>query len=1307
MSTSTVINSPGEPGPEARAKRAWWRRRWLKVILALVLLYTLFGFFGVPYLVRSVLIPRFSRSINGTITLEKARYNPFLLSMRLDKLEVRDSSGDRIAGFARFDGDFQLVWSIWNRGWVFREAVLTEPFIHAVLTPDGELNWQHVMKASPTPTEPTKAIPRIVIGKIALDNASILFRDETLSPPLDLALQNLAFAIDGFDSQPKHENVHTMGAVSPDGATVKWGGVSYFDPLTTSGRLTISDFHVAALSPYLERPTRAGISSGVARATIEYDLAPALRSPRATVNISDVMVTDLHVELDGHQVLRAPKVVFDAISADLAGQVLEVKDIIVTGADVRLSKSESGVMDVAKILRARTEAPGAVQTPTGTQAPSPPAEYPIEKILAGFNQVLQGAAGSWAVNATKLQVQESSLRFEDRSVNPVVLIELHGANLEAGPIASKDNWVVPLQATAGIAPAGTGSASGTLGIGDTSVDLAVEGKGLDLAAIAQYLPTTWPEPLVSMHLKSGTAGASGRFTSSRDRSGVRVAGWSGVLQVDTLVASGSEAESGVTLDRARLDGTASAAATGDELHSLSWEVDVQITSLTTNAPLLGPVSFEGLHVELPGREPASIGALHPLLITTATVSTAGRLRAEWAEGGALRASWDGGAEVAAFHAESGASSASLQGLKTRGILRLDLGPGSALEDLVWNGTASLQKLTCKEPARDAIKIAGLEPLIVREATISADGSLDLKVNSELHTEADWTGRVAVDKFIGSGASGDETFGVEHAVLDAGVRLRVDEDFLKTVEATGKAEARGARMVAPIAGSVEASVDEAHVDGEFSIAFSGSAIDTSSRGTAAAKGVGFEARDQGGLAARVESAEMSGFAFSSREKSVSAESLVIEGPSFERTLQLAAAPGQNAGSPSGQSSPPPASNEPSAPSQALVTASPSLPFRVRIGSVALRNGSLVVHDAENGGRAALEADQIAATAAPFDTNGQASTEVTMSARIQQAGTAGAKGTVNLFASPPNGSITFTLDAVPLPPFDAFASRYVGYRIDTGRMSVDMPLTLDAGTVGGTLAVNFDRLHLGDKVASPDAPDVPVKLGLDLLRDSNDRIEASIPVSGNVNDPQFSITGLIWKAFFNLLLKAATSPFQLIGSIFGGNGDQDLSMVVFEPGSAELTREAKSKIDVLAKALKERPAISLTVVGRMAPEQDTAALRPVLLREQAAAAIGFGEDTATLSESEYHRGIDQLFRDQFQLPALRRNAPVPQPRSLEEKELALLDRISVPLERLADLAAHRAAAVAAGLIRDNAIGEGRVTASSSESPADAPIAEFKLE
>lgn len=202
-----------------------------------------------------------------------------------------------------------------------------------------------------------------------------------------------------------------------------------------------------------------------------------------------------------------------------------------------------------------------------------------------------------------------------------------------------------------------------------------------------------------------------------------------------------------------------------------------------------------------------------------------------------------------------------------------------------------------------------------------------------------------------------------------------------------------------------------------------------------------------------------------------------------------------------------------------------------------------------------------------------------------------GSIGTLGTEDSSKVAMTLDEMPLPVLSPYFGRYLGYGVDSGKLNLDLDYEITGSRITASNLVVMDRLELGQVVASDEAVDAPVKLGLALLRDRQGVIEIDLPISGDLNDPEFSVGKVVMRAFVNLLAKAATSPFGMLGSIaeLAGLSGEELGQVVFVPGQVAAAEGEDRKLDALADALKERPQLLLNVRGAVAPELDGLALK----------------------------------------------------------------------------------------------------------------------
>ncbi|HUI62695.1 MAG TPA: DUF748 domain-containing protein, partial [Steroidobacteraceae bacterium] len=213
-----------------------------------------------------------------------------------------------------------------------------------------------------------------------------------------------------------------------------------------------------------------------------------------------------------------------------------------------------------------------------------------------------------------------------------------------------------------------------------------------------------------------------------------------------------------------------------------------------------------------------------------------------------------------------------------------------------------------------------------------------------------------------------------------------------------------------------------------------------------------------------------------------------------------------------------------------------------------------------------------------------------------------GEINPLAATAYTDIKMSFKGVDMTSVTPYSGHFAGYKIEKGKLSVDIGYKIDHRKLEAQHRVVIDQLELGERVESPDAIKLPLKIAIALLKDRNGVIDLDLPVTGSLDDPKFKLGPLIWKAVLGLLTKIATAPFALIGHLFGG-GEQ-MNFIEFAPGSAELDPAQQQKLQALVKALQEKTQLQLDVPVTYAADLDRPGLAAARLNERLLA-LGQGQ------------------------------------------------------------------------------------------------------
>ena len=284
---------------------------------------------------------------------------------------------------------------------------------------------------------------------------------------------------------------------------------------------------------------------------------------------------------------------------------------------------------------------------------------------------------------------------------------------------------------------------------------------------------------------------------------------------------------------------------------------------------------------------------------------------------------------------------------------------------------------------------------------------------------------------------------------------------------------------------------------------------------------------------------------------------------------------------------------------------------------------------------------------------------------------------------------------LSPLTPYSGTYAGYKIEKGSLSFDLKYLISDMKLDAENKVVIDQLTLGDRVESPQATKLPVGLAVTLLRDADGKINLDIPVTGRLDDPEFSVWRIVLQIIVNLLTKVATAPFALLGSLFGGG--EELSYIEFEPGTAALSEPNMKKIETLTKALRAKPALKLDIVGGVDLERD----REGLIRAQFERKLKAQKLNDLVRKGEKVESVDSVAIDKQEYDRYLKRAysaeKFPKPRNLvgmekslpnEEMEKLMLTHITVGESDLRLLAMKRAEAVSEALREKGEFEPGRI-------------------
>ena len=305
-----------------------------------------------------------------------------------------------------------------------------------------------------------------------------------------------------------------------------------------------------------------------------------------------------------------------------------------------------------------------------------------------------------------------------------------------------------------------------------------------------------------------------------------------------------------------------------------------------------------------------------------------------------------------------------------------------------------------------------------------------------------------------------------------------------------------------------------------------------------------------------------------------------------------------------------------------------------------------------------------------------------------------------------NVTVSFKGMPMPLISPYMVQFAGYKVEKGKMSLELNYNVTNKVLTASNNILIDKFELGEKVENPNAVSLPLKLAVALIKDADGKIKLDVPITGSLEDPQFSVSHLIVDALFNAINKVVVSPFKAIASL--GGSTEDFSRISFAAGDATLDKTQIDKLAGVAKALHEKPVLSLEIKGAAFQEQDWPAVSDDALYDQLKRIKAdevnkqggkkIRPEYVVISDQDYRRLMEQLFVEKFplmveksllgttRLVGSKADVNTDEFYAVAKEKLSAI--IKPEEQRLKSLAAERAQAIANYIVQQGGIPNERV-------------------
>jgi hypothetical protein len=291
---------------------------------------------------------------------------------------------------------------------------------------------------------------------------------------------------------------------------------------------------------------------------------------------------------------------------------------------------------------------------------------------------------------------------------------------------------------------------------------------------------------------------------------------------------------------------------------------------------------------------------------------------------------------------------------------------------------------------------------------------------------------------------------------------------------------------------------------------------------------------------------------------------------------------------------------------------SEPIKITVGTFSVADGQLDFTDYKINPAFSTTLSDFGGKIKGLSSAKDSKADVLLAGKLNRFSPLKVSGTVNPLAEKLFADLKIDFNDIDLSPASPYTGKFLGYKTDKGKLTLNLRYQIDDKKINSQNHAFLDQFTLGDEVDSPDAVNLPIHLALALLENRKGEIDLNIPVEGDLDDPEFSVGSVVTEVIFNLITKAVTSPFALLGALIP-DGD-DLQYIPFEPGQDSIAPENIEKLPKIASILYERPGLRMDIIGKIDPRKDRDAINEYrfqkMLKEQIVADINVSDEALRL-------------------------------------------------------------------------------------------------
>ena len=442
------------------------------VVAVAVALYAVIGFLIAPLVLKPLLITSIGDHLGRKATVEKIKFNPFVLSLSLQEFAMSDSDGELFVGFDEFFCNMQLS-SLFRRAYTFHTIRLLRPTGYVRIFSDGNMNFSDLLLSSETSHEHSdgkKTIPSLIIYHLDIDEGLLGFSDYSRPTAFESILSPIQITLKDFSTSRDSESPYAFTASTGKGEAFHWEGNIAVNPFRSSGKIALTGIEARGLWEYIQDSVQFEIENGKIALTSQYEIGVAEEG---------VLVRMFEADLD----LAA----FELVEKDSGTTLIELPVFSIEGAVIDFTEKE---LSAKRIATSDGTVAGWV-TPEGRFnfqdlfAANPSSSEDEEASLSTEPGKVDGRL--WRIVADEVIIENYAGMLENRTLDEWVRLDFFAIHGTGKNVSNEKDSNAEVTISLEVGDTGAINAEGTVGIDPFGSRVRVKVSGLDLTPAKAYL----------------------------------------------------------------------------------------------------------------------------------------------------------------------------------------------------------------------------------------------------------------------------------------------------------------------------------------------------------------------------------------------------------------------------------------------------------------------------------------------------------------------------------------------------------------------------------------------------------------------------------------------------------------------------------------------------------------------------------------------------------------------------------------------------------------------------------------------------